>query len=418
MLLLGETGTGKESLARHIHEASRRKGRMLSINCGGLEPSLAFSELFGHTANAFTDANYHELGLLLRASGYKQGNRQARGNSQTFADWLIEGNPDVREDKDGLLTSDAAEADSGTLFLDEVATLPRKVMAGLLRVLSTSDVSPFGYHGSAIRTHCRIIAATNEMSVLEASIAHRQDEVSAFRRDLCYRLGGAILTLAPLRERDPEDIRHYVERTVWGQLELQEMPVEVAAVDYIVALFKGRTDDTARQYQLGNFRSLRNLVYRSALIAIEDRAPSVTLTHVELSVQHGQLLVGQSEAINQERHIRETFRRALLKLDIQIDEDFSWEELKELTNKKPIEVGYAFLQSCLKIKLAPSRGYYQLSEIQRALARGVVLNAWLGKSLRKEHVLKAAAEYCILDASGWPSDISVSAIVQRAREAK
>ena len=216
MLILGETGTGKESLAEHIHQVSlQRDGQMLKLNCGGLEPSLAFSELFGHTANAFTDAGYHELGLVLQASGYQAEPRDTRDNSLTFEGWLRLKNPDIAKDQYGLLTSKEAERRAGTLFLDEVATMPKKVMAGLLRVLSTGDVLPFGHHGAGIRSYCRIIAATNETDVLESSVNARADESATFRRDLCYRLGGAILTLAPLRERDPEDIRNYVERTVW-----------------------------------------------------------------------------------------------------------------------------------------------------------------------------------------------------------
>ena len=225
---------------------------MLPINCGGLEPSLAFSELFGHTANAFTDANYHELGLLLRASGYNPGPRQARGNSQTFEEWLTEGNPDLNRDEDGLLTSEIARDASGTIFLDEVATLPRNVMAGLLRVLSTSDVSPFGHYGAGIRTHCRIIAATNEVAILESSLAYKRDEASTFRRDLCYRLGGAVLTLAPPEIAIPKIFGTMCKRQFGRNLACRNA-VEVPALDYIVQLYKGRTDDTARQYQRGNF---------------------------------------------------------------------------------------------------------------------------------------------------------------------
>jgi hypothetical protein len=68
------------------------------------------------------------------------------------------------------------------------------------------------------------------------------------------------------------------------------------------------------------------------------------------------------------------------------------------------------------MKLAPRRGHYQLSEIQLALARGVTLSAWLGKSLSKDHILKAASEYFEVDTSIWPADIQVSGIVQNLRK--
>jgi len=106
---------------------------------------LAFSELFGHTAGAFTDAKFHELGLVLRASGYQIGPKKS-GDSQNFLAWLQAANPDLVE-RNTLFCSRAAEQSAGTLFLDEVATLPAKVMAGLLRVLSSGDIIPFGHHG-------------------------------------------------------------------------------------------------------------------------------------------------------------------------------------------------------------------------------------------------------------------------------
>ncbi|HEV7374091.1 MAG TPA: sigma 54-interacting transcriptional regulator [Pyrinomonadaceae bacterium] len=136
ILLLGETGTGKDSLAKHIHETSGRQGDYVPINCSGLEASLAFNELFGYTAER-SDVQYHELGIILQASGYQAGRRLTGKNSQAFLDWLREANPDP-EEQNGLFQSWTAE--QFTLFLDEVATLPPKVMAGILRVLSTGKV--------------------------------------------------------------------------------------------------------------------------------------------------------------------------------------------------------------------------------------------------------------------------------------
>jgi DNA-binding NtrC family response regulator len=195
-----------------------------------------------------SDVQYHELGIILQASGYLAGRRLAGKNSQAFLDWLREANPDP-EEQNGLFQSWTAEQLSGTLFLDEVATLPPKVMAGILRVLSTGEVRPFGYQGVGISSYCRIIAATNEVNVLKSSITDKQSELIRFRRDLCYRLG-AILTLTPLRDRNAEDIQHYLEKVVWGQLKMPKMPVERAALDQIVKLYQERTDVVARQCHL------------------------------------------------------------------------------------------------------------------------------------------------------------------------
>jgi hypothetical protein len=105
-----------------------------------------------------------------------------------------------------LWSSDAAKQNAGTLFLDEVGSLPPKVMAGLLRLLSSYDVVPLGYHGRGIRTYCRIIAATNETRVLDAiskgTLQPGPLPESSFRADLYYRLNGAVLHLSALKDRE------------------------------------------------------------------------------------------------------------------------------------------------------------------------------------------------------------------------
>jgi DNA-binding NtrC family response regulator len=172
ILILGETGTGKERLAKEI--AAKAKNELspsisnerlvVSVNCGALEPSLAFSELFGHTRDAFTDAAVHKLGKFLEASGYLEGSDQeGKGKNRSYMEWLEEKNGPFTADESGLLVSEKAEARAKTLFLDEVAALPRTVMPGLLRVLETRDIVPLGYQGRPIKTYCRIISATNEV---------------------------------------------------------------------------------------------------------------------------------------------------------------------------------------------------------------------------------------------------------------
>ena len=150
VLLLGETGTGKEMVARAVHELSQRAGRFTAVNCGALPDTLAASELFGARKGAFSGADADRAGLV-------------------------------------------QEADRGTLFLDEIAELPAASQAVLLRVLQEHELLPLGAT-RPIRVDIRVIAATNE-SLAERVVAGR------FRKDLYARLRGFAITLPPLRER-------------------------------------------------------------------------------------------------------------------------------------------------------------------------------------------------------------------------
>lgn len=151
VLIMGETGTGKELVARHVHGLSRRKdGPFLAVNCGAFSETLVESELFGHEKGAFT------------------------GASDTKAGWF-------------------EAADGGTLFLDEVGDLPLGMQVKLLRVLQEREVVRLGSR-KAKPVNVRVIAATN---------VYLEDAVAAgkFREDLFYRLRVASILLPPLRER-------------------------------------------------------------------------------------------------------------------------------------------------------------------------------------------------------------------------
>lgn len=155
ILIHGETGTGKELVARCLHEASpRRKGNFVAINCGGLPETLFDSEIFGHEAGAYTGATKRRIGKIEHASG-------------------------------------------GTLFLDEIETMPIPMQIKLLRVLQERTLERLGSN-TPIPIDCRIIAATKE-DLLQLSDQGR------FRADLYYRLNVATISLPPLRERR-EDI--------------------------------------------------------------------------------------------------------------------------------------------------------------------------------------------------------------------
>jgi len=175
VLLEGETGTGKELLARAIHAESPRAGQpFLAQNCAALPETLLESELFGHVRGAFTGADRARAGLLV-------------------------------------------DADGGTLFLDEVGEMSAAMQAMLLRVLQDGIVRPVG-GSTERRVDVRVVAATNRS--LEAA-----ERRGTFRSDLLYRLRGFVIRLPPLRERRddvPVLAEHFLER--WTAIEGVAVP--------------------------------------------------------------------------------------------------------------------------------------------------------------------------------------------------
>ena len=150
IIINGETGTGKELVARAIHELSGRPGRLVAVNCGALPPSLIESELFGCVRGAFSGADTDRLGLIRSAHG-------------------------------------------GTLFLDEIAELSLQSQVALLRVLQEREVHPVGAT-RPVRVDLRVVAATHR------DLRDRID-AGSFREDLYARLAGYTATLPPLRSR-------------------------------------------------------------------------------------------------------------------------------------------------------------------------------------------------------------------------
>ncbi|QWF70196.1 sigma-54-dependent Fis family transcriptional regulator [Methylomonas paludis] len=212
VLIIGETGTGKELVARHIHALSKRsQGTFGALNCAALSENLIESELFGHEKGAFTGAVATKTG------------------------WF-------------------ETANKGSLFLDEVGDLPLGLQAKLLRVLQEREVVKVGSR-QPVPVDVRIIAATNVN--LEEAVA-----ASHFRADLYYRFNVAAIQLSPLRER-PGDIlpltRHFL-KTYGDRLGYGEVKLSPA------------TELTLLNYDWpGNIRELENAIHRALLVCPGNR---------------------------------------------------------------------------------------------------------------------------------------------------
>lgn len=215
VLVRGETGTGKELVARGLHAASRRaEGPFVAVNCGALPEQLIESELFGHRRGAFTGADEHRPGLF-------------------------------------------EVADGGTLFLDEIGELPRSLQPRLLRVLESGEIRRVG-ENSPITVDCRIICATHRS--LETMAA-----AGEFRDDLLFRINTFEILLPPLRER-LEDLPELVDSLV--RLARPQLPpaVAVASDELLAAL--------AEHPWKGNVRELANTI-EYALVLCEQLPLSV-----------------------------------------------------------------------------------------------------------------------------------------------
>jgi formate hydrogenlyase transcriptional activator len=208
VLLLGETGVGKEVFAELIHRASPRASRpMIRINCGAIPATLMEAELFGHERGAFTDAVARRIGKFEAAHG-------------------------------------------STLFLDEVGELPLEMQVKLLRVLQERTIERLG-GGRPVKVDVRIIAATNRD--LTQAVARR-----AFREDLFYRLNVFPITIPPLRERIDD-----IPALAWAFVE-ELAPRLGRKID---AISPDSLDELQRHDWPGNIRELRNVIERALIIA-------------------------------------------------------------------------------------------------------------------------------------------------------
>ena len=212
VLILGETGVGKEVMAETIHDMSARAGKpLLRLNCAAFSSTLLESELFGHEKAAFTGAHLAKPGLLETAQG-------------------------------------------GTILLDEIGELPLQIQAKLLRVIETRQVTRLG----AVKPRTidvRFLAATNR--VLEEEV-----DKKAFRQDLYYRLNGISLVIPPLRER-MQEIEPLARSFLAHTANVQGRPVPQLSASALELL---------RAYAWpGNIRELRNMMERGFLLCGDER---------------------------------------------------------------------------------------------------------------------------------------------------
>jgi DNA-binding NtrC family response regulator len=223
VLVRGETGTGKELVARAIHEGSgRAAGPLVAVNCGALPEHLVESELFGHRRGAFTGADEHRAGLF-------------------------------------------EVADGGTLFLDEIGELPKPLQSRLLRVLESGEIRRVG-ENQPISVDVRLVCATHRD--VDRMVADGE-----FREDLLFRINTFEIVVPPLRERRddiPALVRHFVRRA------RPQTPAEAEiAVPAMLAVL-------AAHHWPGNVRELANVVEHA--LVLSDRLP---LTVADLPARLG-----------------------------------------------------------------------------------------------------------------------------------
>ncbi|WP_327752192.1 sigma-54 dependent transcriptional regulator [Sphingobium sp. SJ10-10] len=243
VLIEGESGVGKDVIARAIHAASpRHKQAMITVNCGAIPANLVESDLFGHERGAFTGAFERQIGKF-------------------------------------------AAADMGTIFLDEVSEMPLDAQVKLLRVLQDGEVQPIGAR-RPIHVDVRVIAATNKR-------LHDEIEAGRFREDLYYRLNVVQLTIPPLRERlgdVPALCRHLLSR--------------IAIQPGLRGL--GLTDDALALLMQhdwpGNVRQLQNALFRAAVLCEGDALTPQDFPQIAAHIRsraHGDTHHGRLRAVPQ-----------------------------------------------------------------------------------------------------------------------
>jgi two-component system response regulator HupR/HoxA len=236
VLIQGETGTGKELVARAIHAVSPRgRGPFLAVNCAAMPETLLESQLFGHRRGSFTGADRDRVGLFEAATG-------------------------------------------GTLLLDEIGEMPLPMQAKLLRVLQEGEVTPVG-DTRPRPVDVRVVSATNRDLSSEVTQRH-------FREDLFYRLASFPIVLPPLRER-PEDIPVLVERFAAQAAHAHRKRIDGISPEAMECL--------QRFDWPGNVRELQNEVQRAVVLA--EHGETLAVEHLSPRLRGGSKAADESEPI-------------------------------------------------------------------------------------------------------------------------
>jgi two-component system, NtrC family, response regulator HupR/HoxA len=253
VLIQGETGTGKELIARFIHEESNRRDHIfIPVNCGAIPKELVESEFFGHVRGAFTGATQEKKGYFEMANG-------------------------------------------GTIFLDEIGEAPPELQVKLLRVIQESEIMPVGYHQPK-KVDVRIVASTNR---------DLKSEVTAnrFRQDLFYRINVFSVTIPPLRERK-KDI-----------LPLADFFIEQFSrkLGRRPGSFSGDTRDLLLAYSWpGNVRELQNEVERLVILSEAGKEIDPELLSDHIRQRHRPSLISDGDMKSAVRDLEEEMIKAAL----------------------------------------------------------------------------------------------------------
>ena len=296
VFITGETGTGKELIARAVHKRSRRSGRaFVSVNCAALAPTLISSELFGHERGAFTGATQRRLGRFELADG-------------------------------------------GTIFLDEVGELLPETQVALLRVLQEREFERVG-GTQPIRIDVRVIAATNRD--LGAAVAN-----GSFRQDLFYRLNVFPIEVPPLRERQ-DDILMLVEYFVHRY---------ATRAGKTIRSIDKKTLDLLQAYDWpGNIRELQNVIERSVILSSSEVFAVDESWLPKQSVRTPPRVAALAPALSAPRSERETIEAALAECRGRVGGlvRSGGEARSSTIHARPSHQGVEHRQSAIQVSLKP-----------------------------------------------------------------
>jgi DNA-binding NtrC family response regulator len=273
LLISGETGTGKELMAKFVHEHSPRATKPFrAVNCGAIPENLIESELFGHEKGAFTGATRRKAGLF-------------------------------------------EAVNTGTVFLDEVGELPLQLQVKLLRVLQESEVVRLG-GSETLRVDVRVIAATNRDLAAEV-------KEGRFRQDLFFRLNVLTANLPPLRERE-QDILVLADHFVRRYCDQFGLPQKTLTAEARNAL--------AAHHWPGNVRELENVVQKAVLLSSSTRIGATELSFEQMGATRS---LKEARAEAEERIIRQTLGRtqgniSLTAKILRIDRKWLMKKMDEL----------------------------------------------------------------------------------------